>query len=117
MVPLSLLYDNGVIPTHGAVSAGTVVGRAVAAAGDAPMVACYPKRRWRGHVAICFFYIISYLHILIYTHISFPSYSCTTHMILLTNAMLLYSSVCLAHQMLLQNWCPRISAATSGEFN
>ena len=26
MVPLSLLYDNGVIPTHGAVSAGTVVG-------------------------------------------------------------------------------------------
>ena len=77
MVPLSLLYDNGVIPTHGAVSAGTVVGRAVAAAGDAPMVACYPKRRWRGHVAIFFFYIISYLHILIYTHISFPSYSCT----------------------------------------
>ena len=65
MVPLSLLCDNGVIPTHGTVSAGTVVGRAVAAAGDGLMVACYPKRRWCGRVAICLFNIISYLPILI----------------------------------------------------
>ena len=60
MVPLSLLYDNGVIPTHGTVSAGTVVGRAVAAAGDGLMVTCYPNRRWCGRVAICLFDLAIY---------------------------------------------------------